>query len=152
MQLLEHPFLQRSTPKTCGREEFGIAFSQELYSTGVARGLSPHDIIATATAFTAHSIAQAYEVFWQETQQDNCDVLVSGGGAYNPTLCAMLQELVQPAKVLRLEELGLRSDAKEAIAFALLALTTMLGVPNNVPGATGATHPVVMGKIVPGRG
>jgi anhydro-N-acetylmuramic acid kinase len=151
-QLLEHPFLQRSTPKSCGREEFGIAFSHEFYSAGVARGLAPHDIIATATALTAHSIAQAYEVFWQETQRDNCDVLVSGGGAYNPTLYAMLQDLVQPAKVLRLEEIGLRSDAKEAIAFALLGHTTMLGVPNNVPGATGATRPVVMGKIVPGRG
>jgi anhydro-N-acetylmuramic acid kinase len=149
--LLQHPFLQRSAPKTCGREEFGPTFSQEFYASGIERGLTPHDVIATATAFTAHSIAQAYEECWQETQRDVCDVLVSGGGAYNPTLCRMLQELVQPAKVLPLEEIGLRSDAKEAVAFALLAHTTMLGVPNNVPGATGAAQPVVMGKIVPGR-
>ncbi len=148
--LLQHPFLQQPVPKSCGREEFGLAFSQELYESGLQRGLSPHDIIATATAFTAHTIAQAYKVLWGGTEPEDCDILVSGGGAYNPTLCAMLQELVQPAKVLRLEDIGLRSDAKEAVAFALLAHTTMLGVTNNVPGATGATHPVVMGKIVPG--
>ena len=78
------------------------------------------------------------------------DVVLGGGGAFNPTLRHMLAERVAPFNVLTHEDCGLRSDAKEALAFAILAHETVMGVANNVPGATGAKQRVVLGKIIPG--
>ena len=148
---MQHPFFARRAPKSAGREEFGREFATQFYATGLQRGLSACDIIATATALTARSIAESYQKLWRETESDaaNCEIIIGGGGAFNVTLCAMLQAQIRPAKLLHHEDFEIRSDAKEAIAFALLAHATLLGIPNTVPGATGARRAVIAGKITP---
>lgn len=148
---LQHPFFALPAPKSAGREEFGRAYALKFYEDGLKRKLQPNDIIATATALTARSIAAAYQMLWKKENIDpaTCEVLIGGGGAYNPTLWRMLEVQSAPVKLRRLEELDIRSDAKEAIAFALLAHAALLGVPNTVPGATGAERAVVAGKITP---
>ena len=148
---MQHQFFARRAPKSAGREEFGRAFATQFYSAGLQRGLSACDIIATATALTARSVAEAYQSLWREAKIDAaaCEIIIGGGGAFNPTLCAMLQAQIRPAKLLRHEDFKIRSDAKEAIAFALLAHAALLGIPNTVPGATGARRAVVAGKITP---
>lgn len=151
-RLLSHPYFQTPPPRTTGREEFGLQFSRRLLQEfGLAAGsLAPAgqraaDLVATVTAFTARSIAESYRR-WFPGPVDQ--VIVSGGGSYNPTLMAMLQQAMGQVAVVQSDQFGIASDAKEAIAFALLAHDAVLGRPTNVPGATGAARPVVLGKIV----
>lgn len=145
-ELLAEPYFQQPPPKTTGRERFGIQRGSELWSQAIARGLRPPDIVATLTALTAASIARAYRDFLPHFPDE---VIVSGGGAANPTLMAMLQEHLAPASLRRSDELGLPSAAKEAVAFAILAYETWHGRPSNLPAATGARHPVILGHITP---
>ena len=147
-KLMQHKFLKRRPPKSTGREEFGAAFSSRLYSIAVKAGLKPADILATVTAFTARSIIAAYRRFLPMLPDE---VILCGGGAKNKTLLKMLKEQIEPAKVLLTDDFGINADAKEAISFAILAGATIRGIPNNVPSATGAKTPVVLGKIIPGK-
>jgi len=145
-ELLADPYLRQPPPKTTGRERFGVQFGARVWDEAKARGLSDADIVATLTAFTARSIAQAYRDFlprWPD------EVIVSGGGARNPTLMTMLREQLAPARVLLSDDVGMPVEAKEAIAFAVLAYETWHGRPGNLPAATGARHPVVLGSITP---
>ena len=148
-ELMAHPFIAEPPPKTTGREAFGEWFARDLYERGAARGLSAEDLLATAAAFTVESIAYNLERFVLRRWGRLDEVLVSGGGGYNPTLMAMLRRQLHPVPVRRLEDIGGTADAKEAMAFGLLAYYTALGMPGNVPGATGARRPVVLGQIVP---
>ncbi len=144
---LRLPFFRRTPPKTAGREEFGGEFSSRfLHACGRA---SKADIVATATALTARSIADAIGKFVVKRPDSYRELVVSGGGANNPTLLAMLANELSPlGLVLRLsDEFGLPSAAKEAAAFALLAYETWNGRPSNVPSATGARRAAVLGKI-----
>ncbi len=145
-ELMQEPYLHEKPPKTTGRELFGAQFGARVWDNAKARGLSDNDIIATLTAFTARSIAQAYTDFLPMRPDE---VIVSGGGAQNPTLMAMLREQLAPAKVLRSDDFGLAAEAKEAIAFAVLAYETWFNRPGNLPSATGARHPVILGNITP---
>jgi len=147
-ELMSEPFLKEKPPKTTGRELFGAQFGKPVWDRAKARGLSDNDIVATLTAFTAHSIAQAYRDFLP-TQVD--EVIVSGGGALNLTLMQMLRDLLAPARVIAIDELGLASEAKEAVAFAMMAYETVHSRAGNLPAATGATHPVILGNITPGQ-
>jgi len=150
-ELMAHPFLKQPPPKTTGREMFGAPFGNEVWGKATARGDSSDDLITTLTMFTAKSTAQAYRDFLPSMPDE---LIVSGGGANNPTLLAMLQSelnTIQPARVRRIDELGIPSEAKEALAFALLAYQTWHGRPSNLPNATGARHPVILGDITPGR-
>jgi len=147
-ELMRHPYLARRPPKSTGRETFGVQFTDELWRRARKRGVAPRDILATATGFTASSIAQAYRRFLPAMPEE---VILCGGGAENPTLLAMLHCELKPAKVARMEKFGLDPRAKEAVSFAILAYATVEGIPNNVPSATGARDAVVMGKVVPGR-
>jgi anhydro-N-acetylmuramic acid kinase len=147
-KLMQHKFLKRRPPKSTGREEFGTAFSNHLYNTAAKAGLKPADILATVTAFTARSIIAAYRRFLPMLPDE---VILCGGGAKNKTLVKMLKEQIEPAKVLLTDDFGINADAKEAISFAILAGETIRGIPNNVPSATGAKTPVVLGKIIPGK-
>ena len=147
-ELMRHPYLARRPPKSTGRETFGVQFTDELWRRARKRGVAPRDILATATEFTASSIAQAYRRFLPAMPEE---VILCGGGAENPTLLAMLHCELKPAKVARMDEFGLDPRAKEAVSFAILAYATVEGIPNNVPSATGARDAVVMGKVVPGR-
>ena len=146
-RLMRHRFLRRRPPKTTGREEFGVPFADNLYA-GTPRGaLNEADLVATVTAFTAASIADAYRRFLPAAPEE---VILCGGGSRNATLVRMLQHHLKAAKVLLTDDLGINADAKEAISFAILACATVRGQPNNVPSATGAARAAVLGKIVPG--
>jgi anhydro-N-acetylmuramic acid kinase len=145
--LMRHPYLSRRPPKSTGRETFGAAFSDRLWTRARRRGVSPLDILATATAFTARTIAEAYRRFLPAMPDE---VILCGGGARNPTLVALLRRELAPARVAPMEEFGLSARAKEAVSFAILAYATVNGIPSNIPSATGARRPVVLGKIVPG--
>jgi len=147
-ELMREPYLAEKPPKTTGRELFGAQFGAPVWERAKKIGMSDHDIVATFTAFTAHKIAQAYRDFLP-TRVD--EVIVSGGGALNRTLMNMLRDLLAPARVLAIDEIGVQSEAKEALAFAMLAYETWFHRAGNLPAATGATHPVVLGSITPGR-
>ncbi|MBN2392897.1 MAG: N-acetylmuramic acid 6-phosphate etherase [Anaerolineae bacterium] len=146
--LLREPYLHQSPPKTTGRELFGAQFGARAWERGMARGLAPEDIVATLTAFTAASIAQAYRNFLP-TMPD--EVIVSGGGACNPTLMVMLRGQLPGIRVIPSDDVGLGVEAKEAVAFAVLAYETWHGRPGSLPAATGARHPVILGNITPGN-
>lgn len=147
-ELLDHPYLRQPPPKTTGREEFGAGLGSRVWERARELGLTADDIVATLTAFTARSIAAAYGDYLPHSPQE---VILSGGGAHNPALVGRLRELLAPARVVTSGELGLPVEAKEAVAFALLAYETWHGRPGNLPQATGARHPVVLGQITPGR-
>jgi anhydro-N-acetylmuramic acid kinase len=145
--LMQHAYLARRPPKSTGREDFGSPIVGELLERAQAAGVSAEDLIATATAFTAESIAAAYRSFLPHEDID--EVILGGGGSYNATLRRMLQERLPGPALLLHEDFGIHGDAKEALAFAILGNETMLGRPANVPAATGAERPVILGKIVP---
>lgn len=146
--LLADPYLHLRPPKTTGRELFGAQFGAAVWGRATAAGLAPTDIVATLTAFTARSIGQAYRDFLPVLPDE---VIVSGGGAQNLTLMALLHAALAPARVLTSADFGLPVEAKEAVAFALLAYETWHGRPGNLPAATGAHSSVVLGDITPGR-
>ena len=145
-ELLRHPYLARRPPKSTGRETFGAPLTDALWRRA-RRRLGAADFVATLTAFTAASIADAYRRFLPRPIDE---VILCGGGARNRTLVAHLGEALRPARVLVTDALGLSADAKEAVSFAILAYATVRGTANNVPSATGARRPVVLGKVVPG--
>ncbi|MCH7556109.1 MAG: anhydro-N-acetylmuramic acid kinase [Planctomycetes bacterium] len=145
-EMLRHPFLRRRPPKSTGREEFGDFFANRIYQQAAQKGLSDFCLVATLTAFTANSIARAYHQFLP-TMPD--EVILCGGGSHNDTLVEMLRSELPNAKMLSTEDFGISVDAKEAVSFAILAWATINGLTNNVPGATGADRPVVLGKIIP---
>ena len=141
---MTEPFFHQRPPRTTGRELFGTQRAAEYWSQASQRGLSPGDIVATLTALTAASIEHAYRSFLPVFPDE---VIVSGGGASNPTLMSMLAERLRPAYVTTSKEYGLGIEAKEAVAFAVLAYETWHRRPGNVPSATGASHAVVLGSI-----
>ena len=140
--LLKHPYIQLSAPKSTGREMFGedsVAKICKKYQS------QQEDVLFTLTEFTAESIYQAYKLHI-ENKTNIEQVVISGGGAYNPVLMQALKKRFEQ-EVLRQEDLGFSSDAKEAIAFALLANDTLQHIPNNCTSATGATTSVILGQI-----
>ncbi len=140
-RMLEDPYLAKEPPKTTGREYYGAEYVEKLLTFG---DYATVDILTTATAFTAQSIALSLRRF---AKRMPARLVVGGGGSRNPTLLRFLQEALPECRVQTQEDLGLDSDAKEAVAFAILANEALFGIPNNAPSATGAKHPVVMGRI-----
>ena len=145
--ILRQPFFQRRPPKTAGREEFGREFAQAFLAR--CGRIAKADVVATATALTARSIGQGLRKFVVRRGGKYSEFVVSGGGARNATLLAMLANELRPMGLsLRLsDEFGLPSAAKEAAAFALLAFETWNRRPSNVPSATGARRGAILGKI-----
>jgi anhydro-N-acetylmuramic acid kinase len=146
-ELLRHPYFRRRPPKSTGRETFGVPYADAVYRRARTRRISPRDILATLTAFTARSIAEAYLRFLPAVPDE---VILCGGGAENRTLVRHLEDELRPARIARMDEFGLSARAKEAVSFAVLAYATIRGVANNIPSATGARRAVVLGKVVPG--
>lgn len=154
-QLLRGVFFRQKPPRTAGREEFGREYVGRFIQ--LCRGARKPDIIATATALTARSIAGAiqrfvlprFKVQGRTGRQRERQLIVSGGGARNPTLMAMLRDAVAPLGISLhfSDEFGIPAEAKEAVAFALLAHETWHRRPGNLPSATGAKRPVILGKI-----
>ncbi|MCY4464153.1 MAG: anhydro-N-acetylmuramic acid kinase [Chloroflexi bacterium] len=146
-ELLEHSYYQRGYPKTTGRETFGSAAAKELVRAALARGLTAVDIIATLTALTASNIADAYQRFAPASIDE---VILGGGGRRNPVIVRMLRQLLHPAIVMTHEDIGMDSDFKEALVFAVLAHETWHGRPATLPALTGAKHASLLGQITPG--
>ncbi len=150
-RVLQGAYFAAGPPKSCGREEFGAAFSEQLIAGCRAAGANDADAVATATALTVGSIVSAYEQFVMERMAitKGVEFVVAGGGVRNGTLMQwMVDELaLRGVTVRRMEELGVAAEAKEAVAFALLAWLTWWGLPGNVVSATGAGRPVVLGKV-----
>jgi anhydro-N-acetylmuramic acid kinase len=146
-EVLRLPFFRRKPPKTAGREEFGREFAQR-FGKRCGRA-SKADVVATATALTARSIADALRRFVLPRRGSFREFVVSGGGANNPTLLAMLANELRPLHltIRASDEFGLPSEAKEAAAFALMAYETWNRRPSNIPSATGAKRPAILGKI-----
>jgi anhydro-N-acetylmuramic acid kinase len=146
-QLMREPFFRQKPPRTAGREEFGREYVGRFLR--ICRGASKPDVVATATALTARSIADALQRFVLRRQKKYRELIVSGGGAQNPTLVAMLRSALAPFGIeLRFsDEFGVPTEAKEAVAFAVLAHETWHHRPSNVPSATGAKRPAILGKI-----
>ena len=151
-QLMRSPFFRQKPPRTAGREEFGREYVGRFLQ--ICRGASRVDVVAPATALTARSIAEAVSRFvlprfGARRKQNGREMIVSGGGAQNPTLMAMLREEIAPLGIdLHVsDEFGLPAEAKEAVAFALLAHETWRRRPSNVPSATGAKRAAILGKI-----
>ncbi len=154
-RLLRARFFRQKPSKTAGREEFGREYVGRFLQ--ICHGASKPDIVATATALTARSIADAVERFVlprfvispTAARRRDHEMIVSGGGVKNPTLMAMLRNEIAPLGIeLHFsDEFGVPADAKEAIAFALLAYETWHRRPSNVPSATGAKRAAILGKI-----
>jgi len=146
--LSNESYYKRKPPKTTGRELFSEDYCRTLIDQAHSQSLSDVDIFATLTALTAESIARAHRDFLPVFPQQ---VIVSGGGVRNPVLMKLLTAAPSPAQVLTSDALGLPVEAKEAAAFAVLAYETWHNRPGNLPSATGARHPAVLGSITPGN-
>lgn len=153
-KLLRAKYFSAPPPKSCGREEYGDAFLAQFIAACEREAGSKEDVIATATALTARTIADAYTRFCKPQIErlapgTKVEMIAAGGGVRNASLMGMLSELLKPAgvRVRSIEETGLNAGAKEAAAFALLGWLTWHGLPGNLPSATGAKRPVILGKV-----
>jgi anhydro-N-acetylmuramic acid kinase len=142
--MLVHPYLKQEPPKSTGREVFGKMFVDEILRR--TRGARKQDIIATVTEFTPLAIYQQYAQFLRKRCRLD-ELIVSGGGAHNGYIMEALRRYFAPAEIMTSDDLGISSDSKEAVCFAILANETISGNPSNVPGATGARSPTILGKI-----
>ncbi len=145
--LMEEPYLSEEPPKSTGRELFGTQMLDAVQRRWPH--VSGQDLVATLTAFTAESIASAVRLYVEPHLEGGLDRLITGGGgAHNGTLMRMLAQRLSGTQVLTQEDLGYSSDAKEAIAFAVLGNQTLRHQPSNVPSATGASSPAVLGSVI----
>ncbi len=146
--LKEEPYYRQPLPKTTGREHFGVQYTEKILGWWKENPIPVEDLLATVTDLTAYSIADAYERYVLPKYRAS-EIIVGGGGSYNATLLRFMKERFAPhgVAVRTQEDLGLSSDAKEAVAFALMADCCMRGRANTLPSVTGAEHPAVMGKI-----
>jgi len=137
-------YLEKRPPKSTGRERYNDGFVRMLLNRAKEASLAANDILATVTRYTAETISRGINKFCSPLPEE---LYVSGGGLHNKTLMSAIRELLPCCEVRSGDELGIPADAKEAVAFAILANETIFGLCNNAPAATGACHPVVMGKI-----
>ncbi|BCD90553.1 anhydro-N-acetylmuramic acid kinase [Francisella halioticida] len=142
-ELLEHPYLKSEPPKSTGRESFGIEYTDLIIDK--YKENSAKDIVHTLTIFTAESISKAYDNFVFDKHKLD-QVIFTGGGAYNKFLIKTISALLD-TQVLTFEDIGQNSDAKEAIAFAVLGNETLNKNYNNIPTATGANNKVILGQV-----
>ena len=155
---LRNPYFQLNPPRTAGREQFGREYAAKFLTACRRYSSKPEDAIATATALTAETITASYKKFVRKKMlsavraQNRVDYIVSGGGARNHTLMAMLAQRLEPlgCELAASEDFGLPIEAKEAAAFALLAWQTWHRLPGNVPAATGAKRPAILGQVTYG--
>src|SRR5712692_3170662 len=144
--LLHDPYLKLAPPKSTGREYYGHAYVKKILALGQRHRARPNDLIRAATIFTTLSIVDALNSFVLPKTKIH-ELIVSGGGAHNPLILAQLSAALPGIEVLPSSRLGIPEDAKEAFAFALLAYETFHQRPANLPSATGACGPAILGKI-----
>ncbi len=142
--LLKHPYFLIDPPKSTGREEFGAEYITQLRLKHPNESISPHNLLRTLVSLVSHSIANAYERFFPIPEQ----IYLSGGGAHHPLILKELKELLGEQKVAIFQpENGISADAKEAVAFAVLAHERINNTPTNLPGVTGAKMRTTLGKV-----
>lgn len=145
--LLDHlhadPYYRQVPPKTTGKERFHLSYL--LGALEEVGEVAPDDLVATVTALTALTIAEACRA------HEVSEVMASGGGTSNPVLMEMLATQLEGVAITSIDDLGIPSGAKEAYFFALLGFLTVHQLPGNVPSVTGADRPVILGSVVPGR-
>jgi anhydro-N-acetylmuramic acid kinase len=147
--LLRHPYFAAEPPKSTGREEFGRPFVARLVELLEPEGDQDWmDLVATLTELTARTIADAYRRWLMPLGLD--EVVLTGGGAKNPTLVARIAALLDPLPMVDGDQLGVDPEAKEAVAFAVLAWAHLRGIPANLPSATGAAGRRILGSLTPG--
>ncbi|MGP8176081.1 MAG: anhydro-N-acetylmuramic acid kinase [Terracidiphilus sp.] len=146
---LRNPYFRLQPPHTAGREQFGREYAAKFLAACRRHSNNSQDALATATALTAETIAQSYKRFVRPEMKDGVDYIVSGGGARNHTLMAMLAQRLEPlgCELAASEDFGLSAEAKEAAAFALLAWQTWHHRAGNLPAATGATRLAILGQV-----
>ena len=141
---LTQPFFSQAPPKSTGREQFSAAYLERCHHDAKPFSLMPQDFLATLTELTARSIAHSYQQFLPNIPDE---VLLCGGGSRNSYLKSRIQANLPTAQVLTTDEAGINADAKEAIAFAVLAYWRHCGQFGNLPAVTGATQSVLLGEI-----
>jgi anhydro-N-acetylmuramic acid kinase len=153
-KVMQARYFSAPPPKSCGREEYGETYVAQFIEACERKSSAKEDVIATATALTARTITDAYARFCKPqferlAPKTKVELIAAGGGVRNATLMRMLTEQLRPSgvRVRSIEETGLDAGAKEAAAFALLGWLTWHGLPGNLPSATGARHPAVLGKV-----
>jgi anhydro-N-acetylmuramic acid kinase len=145
-ELMRDPYLKLTPPKSTGREYYGQAYLKNLLTLGRRHRAKPKDLIRAATIFTALSIVDALHRFVSRKMKIR-QLIVSGGGAKNPLILAQFCAALPGIEILPSSRVGVPEDAKEALAFALLAYETFHQRPSNIPSATGARGPAILGKI-----
>jgi anhydro-N-acetylmuramic acid kinase len=145
-ELMRDPYLKLPPPKSTGREYFGRTYVKRILALGRRHKARPDDLIRAATLFTAISIVDALNRFVLPKTKIR-QLIVSGGGAHNPLILAQLAAALPQIEIVRSPQLGVPEDAKEAFAFTILAYETFHGRPSNLPSATGARRPAMLGKI-----
>ena len=141
-----HPFLFTEPPKSAGREEFGAEYLEPIIRWAKQKGVRAEDLLYTATILTPVTILLAIHR-WVEPRMHVDDLIVSGGGAHNPLIMQWMRDAKPGLRIIPSSNFGIPEDAKEAFAFAVLAYETYHGRPANLPAATGARRPAVLGKI-----
>jgi anhydro-N-acetylmuramic acid kinase len=144
--LLEDPYFKLRPPKSCGREQYGDAAAQRLLAWARKYKARPEDLLRTATMLTAISIVDAIQRFVLRRHKIH-ELIISGGGAHNPLIREQLASGLPGIRLVPSANFGVLEDAKEAFAFAILAYETFHGRPANLPSATGAKFPAILGKI-----
>jgi anhydro-N-acetylmuramic acid kinase len=146
---MSDPFFAQAPPRSTGREKFGAEYSRRLLADARAAGRSEADAMATAVEITVAGAREAIRKYL--VPRGGVDVVVaSGGGVRNVALMRALARRLDPIRLATSEALDIDPAGKEALAFAFLAHQTLCGLPGNVPSATGADRPVVLGQITPG--
>jgi anhydro-N-acetylmuramic acid kinase len=151
-KLMQAGYFSAPPPKSCGREEYGDAFVTRFLALCEREGARKQDVIATATAFTSRTVLDAWQRFCSPhlgPQKRVTELFAAGGGTRNATLMSHLREgfAALGVRVTTTAEEGLATEAKEAAAFALMGWLTWHGLPGNIPSATGAKRPVVLGRV-----
>lgn len=145
-KLLDHPFLKKAPPKSADKDEFGRAFFEKLIAENPEK--TPYDLVATLAAFTVRSLMAALMEHLLRKERYE-EIIVSGGGSHNPVLMEGIRRAFPKVFVSSADDYSIPSKAKEAVLMAFLANETILGHPGNVPSATGARNPVILGCITP---
>jgi len=149
-KMLRDPYLRQKPPKTAGREQFGSKYAETVWAWSKKHRTRPQDLVRTATIFSAFSIIDALQQFVLPKTAIQ-ELIVAGGGTKNPLIMAQLEAALAGIKIVESSRFGVAAEAKEALAFAILAYETFSSRTNNLPSATGAKHSAVLGKLVHGH-
>jgi len=149
-RMLRDPYLRKKPPKSAGREQFGAEYAARLMAWASRHHRAPADLVRTATLFTSLSIADAFRRFIMPRAKVQ-ELIVTGGGSQNPLMMGQLAAALPGIEIVQASKFKVSAEAKEAFAFAVLAYESYHGRANNLPSATGASHPAVLGKLARGR-